>query len=76
VKALLNYADRQHEWPNRTTIPAATTENLRGMRTRTPGVVVVSDDLASAMQAHDVMRAWFGPAGIVVAAVTELVVTE
>lgn len=72
MKALLNYADRQHEWPNRTTIPAATTETIRGVRTRTPGVVVVSDALAAELQAHDIMRAWFGPAGVVVVPVTEM----
>jgi hypothetical protein len=74
MRALINYSHRKHEWPNRLTIEAATTETIGGVRTRTPSVVVVSDDLAAEMQAHDVMRAWFGPFGIVVAPVIELVV--
>lgn len=76
MKALLNYSDHDHQFPLNTTVsitvPRATTEIIRGVRVRTPGIVAVSDALAAEMQAHDIMRAWFGPEGIVAVDVAEM----
>jgi hypothetical protein len=76
MKALLNYAPRAHQFPrsdtSSITIPAAVTETLRGVHTRTPGVAVVSDALAAELQAHDIAGAWFGPEGVVAVPVTEM----